>query len=305
MTSTKPVYGQLSATITEWRNAKPPASSSYLTAPRVYIELSASSCSSTPQSTPALGAALPLTLTFPASSPVPGSTLTISLKQSLRFGADRCLAAKTLEFPITGPKGGLCEWHQLEVESEDGSAVEGGEGPSVMVAFRWTSKVPPTPKREGPIKVTVPWYLTAEGLYSEGKGAWEKALETDRFYIGPAAKWVDVKVGQIIESKKVGDSDRSTLDKLIEGRLRDFDEGVVSIAPKVWEKVPLKDKLNLDVPLNLTKEKRDLFGAKEPEETGGEGGFVEGEGERKTPRRSVSRRLFGGVARGGGWAERD
>jgi hypothetical protein len=24
----------------------------------------------------------------------------------------------------------------LEVESEDGSAVEGGEGPSVMVAFR-------------------------------------------------------------------------------------------------------------------------------------------------------------------------
>ena len=89
-----------------------------------------------PAVTPALGAALPLTLTFPASSPVPGSTLTISLKQSLRFGADRCLAAKTLEFPITGPKGGLCEWHQLEVESEDGSAVEGGEGPSVMVAFR-------------------------------------------------------------------------------------------------------------------------------------------------------------------------
>jgi hypothetical protein len=177
--------------------------------------------------------------------------------------------------------------------------------PHRTLARRWTSKVPPTPKREGPIKVTVPWYLTAEGLYSEGKGAWEKALETDRFYIGPAAKWVDVKVGQIIESKKVGDSDRSTLDKLIEGRLRDFDEGVVSIAPKVWEKVPLKDKLNLDVPLNLTKEKRDLFGAKEPEETGGEGGFVEGEGERKTPRRSVSRRLFGGAARGGGWAERD
>ena len=124
------------------------------------------------------------TLTFPATTlTTENTTLTCSLMSSLRFGADATVSTCTI--PITsailkaGRKGTLFNWYKLDSPSTDNADALPVAG-EVSLSFRFKPFNPPSPVRTKPIALERPWYLTLEGLYMGGKGAWQSALSSDR-----------------------------------------------------------------------------------------------------------------------------